>query len=283
MGDLLDLALALDERRIGVHLENLLGERTVRTLLGRGGHHNREVKELAQLGVREDVLAVKSGIPVTGDLVKADLEVEDEQHLNGLDGRWRESRGQTNRVVLGETLPWDGYVVLEEDIWWFGLRRRVTITADSVNKPEGCEKDAGSKLHLEGFLDARWLFGMLEKLEKGCGGSIVEDIGPYLYCSDHHLFAPTASSFHAFGNHFHRDQSRCPPIRHTCPFVFHRRASSGLGVCPAQHNIVLSACATEPTIMTNQFITFLLSKPCLIGHAYVKGSSDSHASRMQAY
>jgi hypothetical protein len=52
--------------------------------LGRRGHHDGKVEELAKLGVREDVLAVEGGVPVASNLVEPDLKVEDNEHLDRL-------------------------------------------------------------------------------------------------------------------------------------------------------------------------------------------------------
>jgi hypothetical protein len=77
----LDFTLALDKRRIRIHLQDLLGQRTIGPLLGRRGHDDGEVEELAERGVRHEVVAVERRVPVAGDLVKADLQVKDEENL----------------------------------------------------------------------------------------------------------------------------------------------------------------------------------------------------------
>lgn len=94
--NVLDFAVTLDQRSVGVHLQDFLGERTVGTSLGGGGHHHGEVEKLSELGMSEDVLTVESGIPVTSNLVKANLEIED----------------QEKGVVLVEPFPRDGYELL---------------------------------------------------------------------------------------------------------------------------------------------------------------------------
>ena len=93
MVNLLDLTLAADKRRVGVHLEHLLGERAVGTSLGRGGENGRKVEELAESGMGHDVLTVESWVPVAGGGVEADLKVEN----------------QEEGVVLVKALPWDGW------------------------------------------------------------------------------------------------------------------------------------------------------------------------------
>jgi len=77
-----DLALATDERCIGVHLEHLLGQRTVGTNIGRCSHDYREIKDLAERGVGHDVLLVETGVPVTSRLEETDLQVEDKEQLH---------------------------------------------------------------------------------------------------------------------------------------------------------------------------------------------------------
>lgn len=143
--DVLDFALALDEWGVWVHLEDLLGQRAVGTLLGGRGHHDGEVEELAELGVREDVLAVEGGVPVAGDLVEADLEVEDEEE----------------GVVLVEALPWDGFGVLVVLLTKL-VKGIATVTADGVEEGHAREEDAGSELHLGRLFAAQTLFAMLE-------------------------------------------------------------------------------------------------------------------------
>lgn len=79
--NLLDLALAADKRRVGVHLEHLLGERAVWTGIGGSAHDDGQVEELANLGVGHDVLPVESGVPVTSHTVETDLQVKNEEKL----------------------------------------------------------------------------------------------------------------------------------------------------------------------------------------------------------
>lgn len=52
----------------------------------------------------EDVLAVESGVPVTSNLVEANLEIED----------------QEEGVVLVEPFPWDGCKLLVETVVMLG-------------------------------------------------------------------------------------------------------------------------------------------------------------------
>lgn len=79
--NLLDLTLAADKRCIGMHLKHLLGQGTVGTSIRGRAHDDGQVEELADLGVGEDVLLVQSGIPVAGDAVQTDLQVENEEEL----------------------------------------------------------------------------------------------------------------------------------------------------------------------------------------------------------
>jgi len=54
-----------------------------RTSFCRSGHYDGEVEDFADFGVGHDVFAVEGGVPVAGELVEADLEVEDEEELFG--------------------------------------------------------------------------------------------------------------------------------------------------------------------------------------------------------
>ena len=55
---LLDLSLAADEGSVGVHLDHLLGQRTVGASVGGSGHDDGKFKQLAKLGVGHHVVAV---------------------------------------------------------------------------------------------------------------------------------------------------------------------------------------------------------------------------------
>ena len=74
-----NLALALDERRIRVHVKDRLGQRAVGSVLGRRREHNRKVEKLANAGVRDHGVVVQGCVEVSGDAVQAILQVEDEQ------------------------------------------------------------------------------------------------------------------------------------------------------------------------------------------------------------
>lgn len=75
-----DLALSLDQRRIGVQFENLLWQRAVGTLLAAGCEDDGDVEDLAEGRVCHHVAAVQSGVEIAGELVEADLKVQDQEH-----------------------------------------------------------------------------------------------------------------------------------------------------------------------------------------------------------
>lgn len=81
MVGLLDFTLAPDQRRVGIHLDHLLGERAVGSGVGRRGEYDGQVEDFTQLSVRHDVLLVEGWVPVTGKLEEADLEIEDKKKL----------------------------------------------------------------------------------------------------------------------------------------------------------------------------------------------------------
>ena len=60
-----DFALALDERRIRVHVKDRLGQRAVGSVFGRCREHNREVEKLANTGVRNHGVVVQGRVEVT--------------------------------------------------------------------------------------------------------------------------------------------------------------------------------------------------------------------------
>ena len=59
-----NLALALDERRIRVHVKDRLGQRAVGSVLGRRREHNRKVEKLANAGVRDHGVVVQGRVEV---------------------------------------------------------------------------------------------------------------------------------------------------------------------------------------------------------------------------
>lgn len=109
-----DLTLALDKGHVGVHLKDLTSQRTVgacgsmlvfyagtnshgalaqlrldagvkvvlHTLVGRGGHDDGEIKDLAESGVAKSLVPVKGRVEVTGDLVETLLDINNEQDLD---------------------------------------------------------------------------------------------------------------------------------------------------------------------------------------------------------
>lgn len=81
-GILLDLALTANERSVGVHLDHFFRQWAVGTGVGRSSQDDRQVKQLAKLGMSQDVLLVESRVPVTSKLVETNLKVEDEQKLS---------------------------------------------------------------------------------------------------------------------------------------------------------------------------------------------------------
>jgi hypothetical protein len=77
--DLLDLSLTPDERRIRVHLQKLLGQRTVRTLVRRGAQNDGNVEDFANFRVGQDVLLVEGWVPISSELEETDLQVENQE------------------------------------------------------------------------------------------------------------------------------------------------------------------------------------------------------------
>jgi hypothetical protein len=56
--------------------------------------------------MRADVVLVQAWIPVSGDVVQTDLDIEDEKEL-GMVSLVGVQVGRTYRVVLVKTLPWN--------------------------------------------------------------------------------------------------------------------------------------------------------------------------------
>lgn len=54
------------------------------TLLGRGGHHDGNVKDLSDRGVCDHRVAVERGVEVSGQVEEALLDVEDQEQLSSV-------------------------------------------------------------------------------------------------------------------------------------------------------------------------------------------------------
>lgn len=74
-----DLALSLDQRRIGVQFQNLFWQWAVRTLLAAGGQDDGDIEDLAEGRMCHHVAAVQGGVKIAGELVEADLQVQDQE------------------------------------------------------------------------------------------------------------------------------------------------------------------------------------------------------------
>lgn len=73
----IDLSLTLHEWRIGVHLEDLLRQRTVGAILGGRRHNYGQVKDLTQGGVRKHLVAVEGRVKVPSYAIETNLEIDD--------------------------------------------------------------------------------------------------------------------------------------------------------------------------------------------------------------
>jgi len=79
-----DFALALDERGVGIHLDDLRRDLSVGTRVCRGGHNDGQIKELADGGVGNDVLPEEGRVKVSRDGVETFLEVQYDQNLGSV-------------------------------------------------------------------------------------------------------------------------------------------------------------------------------------------------------
>jgi hypothetical protein len=61
-----DFALALNERRVGVHFEDGFWQWAVGALLSGRAHYDGEVEEFADAGVRDHGVVVEGGVEVSG-------------------------------------------------------------------------------------------------------------------------------------------------------------------------------------------------------------------------
>lgn len=79
-----DLSLTLHKWRIGVHLKDLLRQRAVGTILGGCRQNHRQIKDLAQGGVSEHLVAVERRVKVPSQAVEANLEIDDQEQLKSV-------------------------------------------------------------------------------------------------------------------------------------------------------------------------------------------------------
>jgi hypothetical protein len=165
--DLLDFALAADEGGVGVHFDEFLGEGlwdislcsvsqcvciegtySVRTSVSGGGEDHGKVENLSDRSMRHDVVLVQTWIPVSCDMVEADLDIEDEKNLvmDVSCGTIVFGISDTYGVVLVDTLPWNSFNMLAV------IGERVgdhTVTADGVGEASSHEADCREEPHLD--------------------------------------------------------------------------------------------------------------------------------------
>jgi hypothetical protein len=87
---------------------------SVRTSVCGGGEDHGKIENLSDRSMRHDVVLVQTWIPISCDVVEADLDIEDQKNLM-MNVRcctiiFRIS--DTYGVVLVDTLPWDGFNML---------------------------------------------------------------------------------------------------------------------------------------------------------------------------
>lgn len=68
-----DLALAVDESRVGVHVHDFLEHETVGAGVGGGSEDSGQIEDVAESCMAEDVVAEVVGVVITHDLSEADL------------------------------------------------------------------------------------------------------------------------------------------------------------------------------------------------------------------
>jgi hypothetical protein len=73
-------ALALDERRVWVHRDNLLGKRTIGTNLATGSKNGGKVEHFSDGGVSQYVAPILFWSEITNELKQAELVVDHQQH-----------------------------------------------------------------------------------------------------------------------------------------------------------------------------------------------------------
>jgi hypothetical protein len=83
----------------------------VGTSISGGGQDHGQVEDLSDGSMRHDVVLVQSWVPVSCDVVEADLDVENEKNLVRQSAMLQLFLGisDTYGVVLVNALPWDGF------------------------------------------------------------------------------------------------------------------------------------------------------------------------------
>lgn len=104
----------------------------VLTLVGRGGHDNGKVEDLAESGVAQSLVAVQSRVEVTGDLVQALLDINNEENLDSMSALKFEAQGSrrsTYSIVLFKTL--------ELGAWELSAKSRIWSVTSKSQDGEG--------------------------------------------------------------------------------------------------------------------------------------------------
>jgi hypothetical protein len=112
-----------------LHIKNRLRQRSVWSLLSRGGQHHRQVEQLSNAGMRDHGVVVQRWIEVSRQTVQAVLQVQDDEH----------------GVVLVEAQEWHG---------WNSQRGKRSLsmglpTICDTDAGEACEGKDGSELHVD--------------------------------------------------------------------------------------------------------------------------------------
>lgn len=136
--------MTADESGVGVHVGDLLEEKTVGASIGGGGQNGGKVEGLADGGVGNDVVAEVVGAVVAHQLGETDLVVN---HKKGLGGIVRDSLSHCTSVFLSKTYR----IVLVDTVP--RLNR-----GDS--KSQGCENVAETHFEAEKVL-LDWLWSLL--------------------------------------------------------------------------------------------------------------------------
>jgi hypothetical protein len=112
-----------------------------------GRQDHGKVEDLANLGMGPDVVLVQAWVPVTSDMVEADLDVEDEEELTKVSGQ--EFAGNLNNIpsCSCQDAPKEQLDHVREVV--FKDSGHHTITTDGIGKAGSHKADTGEEPHLK--------------------------------------------------------------------------------------------------------------------------------------
>lgn len=125
-----DLALTANKSGIGVHVGDLFQQKAVGTRIGRRSQNSRQIKDIADGGVRKHVVAEVIGAIVTHELGQTNLVIDDQESLkySSIPVLEQAQFLMTYRIILVQSVP--------------------CLSGDRESQQEGCLDDL-EEVHFE--------------------------------------------------------------------------------------------------------------------------------------